>query len=327
MILKRIIPVAGEEGPQHKPPRNEEATIEVKADSPETAELKQSLGVEKGKGRGEKRPTPMCSTLPIPEPYPGYNAKHDGRWRASGGPERERLSRAHDEGRAQRVEELKEIEELCNKRKQEIQDLNELVKDNSLMQNLKDVCNHFNDMQQLDVLTRLLSVFRPYQSVLPLLDEHGAAGILEMIVREHHLDTNVIIGMFKDLPKEVSWPHEAEDEQRDVRDSPPQYADFNWSQPPLPEAQQRRGRASSSHLRERSRSRDASPREVSPRRDKNSRHRSERTPSREREVRPPNEVRERGRSRIRSRSRRVVMRPKGKGKGKDKGKTTGKGKM
>ncbi len=149
---------------------------ERKVDSPDTAELKQSLGVEKGKGRGEKRP-------------------------------------AHDEGRAQRVEELKEIEELCNKRRQEIQDPNELVNDNSLMQNLKDVCSHFNDGQQLNVLTRLLSVFQPHESVLPLLDEHGAAGILEMIVREHHLDTNVIIGMFKDLPKEVSWPDEAEDEQ------------------------------------------------------------------------------------------------------------------
>ena len=29
----------------------------------------------------------------IPEPYPGYHAKHDDRWRRSGGPERERLEK------------------------------------------------------------------------------------------------------------------------------------------------------------------------------------------------------------------------------------------
>ena len=29
----------------------------------------------------------------IPEPYPGYHAKHDARWRESGGPERERLEK------------------------------------------------------------------------------------------------------------------------------------------------------------------------------------------------------------------------------------------
>ena len=371
------------------------STNEVReVDSPETAELKHSLGVEKGKVKEAESPETTVMRTAAKDVLESRNiiGVQKGEKRKA-----DRRSERDQEAEA-----------------------------DSILQILKDACSQHSEATQVDILSKLLHVFRPKQSVLALYDEYdGSAGILEMIMTDHSVSMQVILAMFeeKEVQKGVinlfgpplaatakskskagrPWVEREPNErgEYDSVDSPtieegPESEDASnepcrlgnkhppTPQPGMPEkcdwggpkrggdgdgiymreertggarysrsssldpekrlerqrkkaaddkirwqaervedeerlrAQQRRGRASSSHLQERSRSRDVSrSREVSQRRSQNSRHRSERTPSGERE---------RGRSRGRSRSNHgrtrvtypVILRPKGKGKGKDK---------
>ena len=60
-----------------------------------------------------------------------------------------------------------------------------------------DMCRKYSETAQIDVLSKLLNVFRPTESVIPLLNQYeGTHGILEMIVKDHGLNLAVILNMF-----------------------------------------------------------------------------------------------------------------------------------